>query len=112
MSHKSHHHRYVMQCMKENVNAQSITHKEPKVTNHMLPLNHMLHLDLTYSLPLPLWHQAPKPKGRTVRREQTSRALRCGERSRTEQQHPLTLNSERSDPLSLEVKVKQSRSAQ
>ena len=56
MSHKSHHHKYVMQCMKENLNAQSITHKEPKVMNHMLPLDHTLPLDLIYSLPLPLWH--------------------------------------------------------
>ena len=63
MSHKSNHHKYVMQYMKENVNAQSITHKE---TNHMLPPNHMLPQDLTYSLPLPLWRQAPKPKGRTM----------------------------------------------
>ena len=44
--------------------------------------------------------------------EQPSRALRCGEKSRTEQQHPLTLSSERSDPLPLEGKVKQSGSAQ
>ena len=93
MSHKSHHHKYVMQCMEENMNAQSITHKEPKVTNYMLPL------DLTYSLPLPLWRQAPKPKGRTAGQEQSSRALRCGERSRTELHHPLTLNSEWFDPL-------------
>ena len=79
--------------MKVNVNAQSITHKGPKETNHTLPL------DLTYSLSLPLWRQAPKPKGRTMGLEQLSRALRCGERSRTELHHPLTLNSEQSDPL-------------
>ena len=80
--------------------------------NHMLPLDVMLPLDLTYLIPLPLWCQAPKPKGQTAGQEQTSRALRCGEKSKTEQQHPLTLNSERSDPLSLEVKVKRSGSAQ
>ena len=80
--------------------------------NHMLPLDVTLPLDLTYSLPLPLWRQAPKPKGRTVGQEQTSRALRCDEKSGTEQHHPLTLSSERSDPLLLEVKVKRSGSAQ
>ena len=78
----------------------------------MLPLDVMLPLDLTYLIPLPLWRQAPKPKGRTAGQEQTSRALRCDEKSRTEQHHPLTLSSEQSDPLSLEVKVKWSRSAQ
>ena len=75
-------------------------------------MNYKLPLDLTYSIPLPLWRQAPKPKGRTAGQEQTSRMLRCDEKSRTEQQHPLTLSSERSDPLSLEVKVKRSRSTQ
>ena len=69
--------------------------------NHMLPLDVLLPLDLTYSIPLPLWCQAPKPN---------DRALRCGKKSRTEQHHPLTLSSERSDPLSLEVKLKQSGS--
>ena len=49
--------------MKVNMNAQSITHKEPKETNDTLPLDLTLLLDLTYSLPLPLWRQAPKPKG-------------------------------------------------
>ena len=44
--------------------------------------------------------------------EQTSQALRCDEKSKTEQHHPLTLSSEQSDPLSLEVKVKQFGSAQ
>ena len=112
MSYKSHHHKYIMQCMKENVSAQSITHKEPKATNHKLPLDVTLPLDLTYSIPLPLWRQAPKPKGRTAGQEQSSRALRCSEKSRTEQHHPLTLSSERSDPLSLEVEVKWSGSAQ
>ena len=43
--------------------------------------------------------------------EQTSRALRCDERSGTEQHHPRTLSSKRSDPLSLEVKLKRSGSA-
>ena len=43
-----------MQCMKVNVNAQSIIHRGPKETNHTLPLDLMLPLDLTYSLPLPL----------------------------------------------------------
>ena len=80
--------------------------------NHMLPQDVPLPLDLSYSIPLPLWHQAPKPKGRTVAQEQSSWALRCSEKSRTEQQHPLTLSSKRSDPLSLEVKVKRSGSAQ
>ena len=74
----------------------------------MLPLDIMLPLDLTYSIPLPLWRQAPKPKGRTVEQEQMSQVLRCGEKSRTMQHHPLTLSSERSDPLSLEVKLKRS----
>ena len=74
--------------------------------------SHTLPLDLTYSLPLPLWRQAPKPKGRTARQEQSSQALRCGERPETELHHPLTLNSERSYPLLLEVKVKRSGSAQ
>ena len=73
--------------------------------------SHMLPLDLTYSLPLLLWHQAPKHKGRTVGQEQSSQALRCGEKSETELHHPLTLNSERSDPQELEVKVKRSGSA-
>ena len=68
--------------------------------------SHMRPLYLTYSLPLPLWRQAPKPKGRPVGQEQTSRALRCSEKSRTMQHHPLTLSSERTDPLSLEVKLK------
>ena len=93
MSHKSHHHMYVMQCMKVNVNAESITHKGQKEINHTLPL------DLTYSLPLPLWREAPNPKGQTAGQEQMSRALRCGERSRTELHHPLILNSKWSDPL-------------
>ena len=44
--------------------------------------------------------------------EQMSRALRCGEKSETVQHHPLTLSSKQSKPLSLEVKVKQSGSAQ
>ena len=44
--------------------------------------------------------------------EQSSQALRCGEKSGTKQHHSWTLNSERSDPLSLEVKVKRSGSAQ
>ena len=70
-----------------------------KETNHTLPLDLMLPLDLTYSLPLPLWRQAPKPKGRTVGQEQSRRALRCGERSKTELHHPRTLNSEQLDPL-------------
>ena len=75
-------------------------------------MNHTLPLDLTYTLPLPLWRQAPKPKGQTAGQEQLSRALRCGERPGTELHHPLTLNSEGSDPLSLEVKVKQYGSSQ
>ena len=61
-----------MQCMKVDVNAESITHKEPKETNHTLSLDLTLPLDLTYSLPLPLWRQAPKPKGRAVGQEQSS----------------------------------------
>ena len=90
--------------MKVNVNACMKCHT--KEMNHTLPL------DLTYSLPLHLWHQAPKPKGRTAGQEQSSQALRCDERSETELHHPLTLNSEWSDPLKLEVKVKRSRSTQ
>ena len=86
--------------------------QRPKVTNHMLPLDVTLPLDLTYSLPLPLWRQAPKPKGRTVGQEQMSRAPRCGEKFGTMQHHSLTLSSEQSDPLSLEVKVKWSGSTQ
>ena len=78
----------------------------------MSPLDVTLPLDLTYLLPLPLWRQAPKPKGRTAGQEQSNWALRCGEKSRTEQHHLLTLSSEWSDPLSLEVKVKWSGSAQ
>ena len=70
-----------------------------KEMNHMLPLDLTLLLDLTYSVSLPLWHQAPKPKGRMAGQEQTSQALRCGERSGIERHHPLTLNSEWSDPL-------------
>ena len=49
-----------------------ITHKEPNETKHMLPLDVMLPLDpldLTYLLPLPLWYQAPKPKGQTAGQE-------------------------------------------
>ena len=61
--------------------------------------------------PSPLWRQAPKPKGRTAGQEQMSRALRRGQRSGTMSHHPLTLSSEQSDPLSLEVKVKRSGSA-
>ena len=88
--------------------------------NQTFPLDLMLPLDLTYSLPLPLSRQAPKPKGQTIGREQTSWALRYDERSETKLHHPWTLNSERSnplertqaDPLSLEVKVKRSGSAQ
>ena len=71
-------------------------------------MNHMLPQDVL----LPLWHQAPKPKGRTAGLEQSSRVLRCGEKCGTKQHHPLTLSSKRSNPLSLEVKVKQSGSAQ
>ena len=102
--------------MKVNVNARSITHKRPKESNQEtkrieLRPSHTLSLDLTYSLPLPLGCQAPKLKGQTMGQEQLSRALRCGERSKTELHHPLALNSERSDPLSLEVKVKMSGSA-
>ena len=78
----------------------------------MLPLDVPLPLDLTYSIPLSLWRQAPKPKGRTMGQGQSSRALRCGEKSKTMQHHPLTRNSERSNPLSLEVNVKWSGSAQ
>ena len=78
----------------------------------MLPLDIMLPLDLTYLVPLPLWRQAPKPKGWTAGQEQSSWALRCDERSGTKLHHPLTLSFERFDPLSLEVKVKRSRSAQ
>ena len=80
--------------------------------NHKLPIDVPIPLDLTYSIPLPLWHQAPKPKGQMVGQEQTSQVLWCGEKSRTVQQHPLTLSSEQSDPLSLEVKVKRARSTQ
>ena len=79
--------------------------------NHKLPLDVPLPLDLTYSIPLPLWHQAPKPKGQTAGQEQMSRAPRCGEKSGNEQHHPRTLSSKRSDPLSLEVKLKRSGSA-
>jgi len=46
-----------------------------------------------------LWHQAPKPKGWTAGQEQTSQALRCGERSETEWHHHLTLDSELLDQL-------------
>ena len=53
--------------------------------------SHTLPLDLTYSLPLPLWRQAPKPKGQTMGQQQSSRTLRCGERSETELHHPQTL---------------------
>jgi len=107
MSYKSHHHIYIIQCMKVNMNARGITHERPKESSpsHTVPHN------LTYSVPLPLWRQAPKPKGRTAGQEQSSRALRRGERPGTELHHPLTLNSEGSDPLYLEVKVKQSGSA-
>ena len=77
----------------------------------MLPLDVTLPLDLTYSIPLPLWRQASKPKGRTAGQEQMSRALRCGEKSETVQHHPLTLSSKRFDPLSLEVKLKRYGSA-
>ena len=69
--------------MKINMNAQCITHKEPNEMYHMLPLDVTLPLDLAYSIPLPLWRQAPKPRGWTVGQEHTSRALRCGERSKT-----------------------------
>ena len=87
-------------------------------TKRMSP-SHMLPLSLTYSLPLPLWHQAPKPKGRIAGQEQTSLALRCDERSKTELHHPRTLNSKQLDPLertqayplSLEVEGKRSWSA-
>ena len=48
-------HEYIKKC---------ITHKKPNVDK--LPLNMTLPLSLTYSIPLPLWHQAPKPKGLTV----------------------------------------------
>ena len=76
----------------------------------MLPLDVTLPLDLTYLIPLPLWRQAPKPKGLSVGQEQTSQALRCGERSKTMQQHHLILSSELYDPLSLELKLKWSGS--
>jgi hypothetical protein len=46
--------------------------------------SHTLPLSLTYSLPLPLWRQAPKPKGQSVGYEQMSRALWYGERFETE----------------------------
>ena len=99
MSHKSHHHMYIIQSMKVNVNARSITHKRPKDSNREakrieMKQSHTLPLDLTYSLPLPLWCQALKPKGWTTGQEQLSQALRCGERYRIELHHPLTLNSE------------------
>ena len=54
--------------------------------SHALPKSNIL----TYSLPLPLWHHTPKPKGQTVGQEQTSWALRYGERSKTELHHPWT----------------------
>ena len=79
--------------------------------NQMLPLDVLFPLNLTYSIPLPLWHQAPKPKGWMVGQEQMSRAPRCGEKFGTVQQHSLTLSSEQSDPLSLEVKLKWSGSS-
>ena len=66
--------------------------------NHIETISHAP-LDLTYSLSLLLWRQAPKPKGRTMGQEKSSQALRCGDKSRTELHHPLTLNSERSDSL-------------
>ena len=37
--------------------------KREYMKSHIKEMNHMLPLDLTYSLPLPLWCQAPKPKG-------------------------------------------------
>ena len=78
----------------------------------MLPLDVTLPLDLTYSIPLPLLHQAPKPKGQMTGQDQTSQVLRRGDKSRTMPHHPLTLSSKQFDPLSLEVKVKRSRFAQ
>ena len=95
------------ECMKYHTQKiESISHAPPKSNesiSHAPPKSNIL----TYSLHLPLWHQAPKLKGRT-----TGQALRCGDRSETEMHHPRTLNSKRSDPLSLEVEVKWSGSAQ
>ena len=60
---------HITQCMKVNMNAWSITHKRSS-PSHKLPLN------LTYSLPLALWHQAPK--ARDGRRGRSRRVGRWG----------------------------------
>ena len=43
-----------------------------------------LPLRLTYSIPLPLWRQTPKPKGRSVGLQWMSRALRYEEQAGTD----------------------------
>jgi len=65
----------------------------------MLPLDMSLPLRLTYSIPLPLWRQTPKPKGQSTGLQQTSWALRYEERAETRCHHHLNQSSEQSDPL-------------
>ena len=64
----------------------------------------------TYSNPLPLWCQTPKPKGRLVGLQLTSRALKYVEQDETERHHYLTLSSVLTDPLKQEVSLKRPRS--
>jgi hypothetical protein len=61
----------------------------------------MLPLNLTYSLPLPLWHQEPKPKDPSVGRKQTSRVRRDAVKSQTGSHPHRTLNFDLSDPPEL-----------
>ena len=57
------------------MNAKCITHKTPNVIDKLidrLSLNVALPLRLTYSIPLPLWCQTPKPKGQSAGLQRTS----------------------------------------
>ena len=90
------------------------TNKTPNVYNKLildnkLPLNDAPP-ESTYSNPLPLWRQTPKPKGRSAGLQRTSRALKYVERDGTGRHHHLTLSSELTDPLWQEVSLKRSGS--
>ena len=90
------------------------TNKTPNVYKKLI-LGNKLPLKVappesTYSNPLPLWRQTPKPKGRLAGLQPTSRALKYVEQDETEHHHYLTLSSVLTDPLKQEVSLKWSGS--
>ena len=90
------------------------TNKTPNVYNKLildnkLPLNDAPP-ESTYSNPLPLWRQTPKPKGQSAGLQRMSRALRYDEQAGTRRHHHLTLSSVLTNPLWLAMSLKRSRS--